>query len=107
MKASHLAFVAAVLALTAAADRNVHAQTATAYPERTVRIIVPFPAGGATDIVARAAAERMSAAWKQPVVIENVAGATGAIGSAQAARAPRDGYTLITGVGTTTAILKT
>ncbi len=49
----------------------------------------------------------MSAAWKQPVVIENVSGATGAIGSAQAARAPRDGYTLITGVGTTTAILKT
>jgi tripartite-type tricarboxylate transporter receptor subunit TctC len=48
----------------------------------------------------------MSAAWKQPVIIENVAGATGAIGTAQAARAPRDGYTLIAGVGTTTAILK-
>jgi tripartite-type tricarboxylate transporter receptor subunit TctC len=80
---------------------------ATTYPERTVRIIVPFPAGGATDIVARALAERLSAAWKQPVVIENVAGATGAIGSAQAARAPRDGYTLVAGVGTTTAILKT
>ena len=78
----------------------------TSYPERAVRIIVPFPAGGATDIVARALAERMSAAWKQPVIIENVAGATGAIGSAQAARAPRDGYTLIAGVGTTTAILK-
>ena len=108
MKATHLAFVAAALTLVAAADRNAYAQTAaTPYPERTVRIIVPFPAGGATDIVARAAAERMSAAWKQPVVIENVAGATGAIGSAQAARAPRDGYTLITGVGTTTAILKT
>jgi tripartite-type tricarboxylate transporter receptor subunit TctC len=76
------------------------------YPERAVRIIVPFPAGGATDIVARALAERMSVAWKQPVIIENVAGATGAIGSAQAARAPRDGYTLIAGVGTTTAILK-
>jgi tripartite-type tricarboxylate transporter receptor subunit TctC len=79
---------------------------ASSFPERTVRIIVPFPAGGATDIVARALAERMSAAWKQPVIIENVAGATGAIGTAQAARAPRDGYTLIAGVGTTTAILK-
>jgi tripartite-type tricarboxylate transporter receptor subunit TctC len=78
---------------------------ASSFPERTVRIIVPFPAGGATDIVARALAERMSAAWKQPVIIENVAGATGAIGTAQAARAPRDGYTLIAGVGTTTAIL--
>jgi tripartite-type tricarboxylate transporter receptor subunit TctC len=78
---------------------------ASSFPERTVRVIVPFPAGGATDIVARALAERMSAAWKQPVIIENVAGATGAIGTAQAARAPRDGYTLIAGVGTTTAIL--
>jgi tripartite-type tricarboxylate transporter receptor subunit TctC len=79
---------------------------ATTFPERTVRIIVPFPAGGATDIVARALAERMSATWKQPVIVENIAGATGAIGTAQAARAPRDGYTLIAGVGTTTAILK-
>jgi tripartite-type tricarboxylate transporter receptor subunit TctC len=56
--------------------------------------------------VARALAERMSATWKQPVIVENIAGATGAIGTAQAARAPRDGYTLIAGVGTTTAILK-
>ncbi len=82
------------------------AAAASSFPERTVRIIVPFPAGGATDIVARALAERMGAAWKQPVIIENIAGATGAIGTAQAARAPRDGYTLIAGVGTTTAILK-
>ena len=78
----------------------------SSYPERAVRIIVPFPAGGATDMVARLLAERMSASWKQPVIIDNVAGATGAIGSAQAARAPRDGYTLIAGVGTTTAILR-
>jgi tripartite-type tricarboxylate transporter receptor subunit TctC len=109
MKAPHLVVLAAAL-LSAAhtTARDAQAQTAvTPYPERAVRIIVPFPAGGATDIVARATAERMSATWKQPVVIENVAGATGAIGSAQAARAPRDGYTLLTGVGTTTAILKT
>jgi tripartite-type tricarboxylate transporter receptor subunit TctC len=90
-----------------AADRTALAQSAaTTFPERTVRIIVPFPAGGATDIVARALAERMSAAWKQPVIIENISGATGAIGTAQAARAPRDGHTLVAGVGTTTAILK-
>jgi len=99
---------AAALAAVGAMHGTVLAQpAATAFPERAVRIIVPFPAGGATDIVARALAERLSAAWKQPVVIENVAGATGAIGSAQAARAPRDGYTLVAGVGTTTAILKT
>jgi tripartite-type tricarboxylate transporter receptor subunit TctC len=90
-----------------AGDRTVLAQSAaTTFPERTVRIIVPFPAGGATDIVARALAERMGAAWKQPVIIENVSGATGAIGAAQAARAPRDGHRLVAGVGTTTAILK-
>jgi tripartite-type tricarboxylate transporter receptor subunit TctC len=99
-----LAFFAALL-LCATSPVDAFAQ-AGVFPERTVRIIVPFPAGGATDIVARALAERMSATWKQPVIIENVAGATGAIGTAQAARAPRDGYTLIAGVGTTTAILK-
>jgi tripartite-type tricarboxylate transporter receptor subunit TctC len=99
--------VAALLAVGATHGTVVAQPAATAYPERAVRIIVPFPAGGATDIVARALAERLSVAWKQPVVIENVAGATGAIGSAQAARAPRDGYTLVAGVGTTTAILKT
>jgi tripartite-type tricarboxylate transporter receptor subunit TctC len=97
----------ALLCASFAADRAVWAQNAAAtFPDRTVRIIVPFPAGGATDIVARALAERMVASWKQPVIIENVSGATGAIGTAQAARAPRDGYTLVTGVGTTTAILK-
>ena len=99
--------VAALLAMGATHGTVVAQPATTTYPERAVRIIVPFPAGGATDIVARALAERLSVAWKQPVVIENVAGATGAIGSAQAARAPRDGYTLIAGVGTTTAILKT
>jgi tripartite-type tricarboxylate transporter receptor subunit TctC len=101
-----LAFLAALL-FCATSPAEAFAQAgATAFPERTVRIIVPFPAGGATDIVARALAERMSAAWKQPVIVENIAGATGAIGTAQAARAPRDGYTLVAGVGTTTAILK-
>ena len=93
-------------ALGAGAETALAQNAAAAFPERAVRVIVPFPAGGATDIVARALAERMAASWKQPVIIENVSGATGAIGTAQAARAPRDGYTLVTGVGTTTAILK-
>jgi tripartite-type tricarboxylate transporter receptor subunit TctC len=95
------------LCAVGAIDQTALAESAaTTFPERTVRIIVPFPAGGATDIVARALAERMTAAWKQPVIIENISGATGAIGAAQAARAPRDGHTLVAGVGTTTAILK-
>jgi tripartite-type tricarboxylate transporter receptor subunit TctC len=108
MTTRRLAFLAILLlCATPFMAREAFAQAgATSFPERTVRIIVPFPAGGATDIVARALAERMSATWKQPVIVENIPGATGAIGTAQAARAPRDGYTLIAGVGTTTAILK-
>jgi tripartite-type tricarboxylate transporter receptor subunit TctC len=101
-----LAFSAALLLCVTTSAATFAESGATTFPERTVRIIVPFPAGGATDIVARALAERMSASWKQPVIVENIPGATGAIGTAQVARAPRDGYTLVAGVGTTTAILK-
>jgi tripartite-type tricarboxylate transporter receptor subunit TctC len=107
MRGPYLLGAVALLAMGAVHWTVLAQPAATTFPERAVRIIVPFPAGGATDIVARALAERLSAAWKQPVVIENVPGATGAIGAAQAARAPRDGYTLVAGVGTTTAILKT
>jgi tripartite-type tricarboxylate transporter receptor subunit TctC len=64
------------------------------YPERTIRIIVPYTAGGTVDILARALGERMTAAWKQPVVIENRPGAGGSIGADAAARAAPDGYTL-------------
>jgi tripartite-type tricarboxylate transporter receptor subunit TctC len=106
MTTRRLACFAALLLCATNSVQALAQAGATTFPERTVRIIVPFPAGGATDIVARALAERMSATWKQPVIVENIAGATGAIGTAQAARAPRDGYTLIAGVGTTTAILK-
>ena len=64
------------------------------YPERTIRIIVPYTAGGTVDILARALGERMTAAWKQPVVIDNRPGAGGSIGAEAAARAAPDGYTL-------------
>jgi tripartite-type tricarboxylate transporter receptor subunit TctC len=64
------------------------------YPERAIRIIVPYTAGGTVDILARALGERMTAAWKQPVVIENRPGAGGSIGAEAAARATPDGYTL-------------
>jgi len=91
---------ALALAVTAA-----QAQTAASYPERTVRIIVPFPAGGATDILARLVAERLSAAFGRPVVVENLSGAAGATGTAAAAKAAADGYTLLTAVATTTTLL--
>jgi tripartite-type tricarboxylate transporter receptor subunit TctC len=67
---------------------------AQAYPTRPVTMIVPFPAGGPTDAIARILAERMRAALGQPIVIENVSGATGSIGVGRAVRAPADGYTV-------------
>jgi tripartite-type tricarboxylate transporter receptor subunit TctC len=71
------------------------------YPMRPVTMIVPFPAGGATDTVARFLGERMRAILGQPVIIENVAGAAGSLGVGRAVRSPADGYTLSIGTSTT------
>lgn len=84
-----------VLALLMGSHRTVLAQPA--YPATTVRIIVPFPPGGSTDIVARLVASRVSALWGVAVVVDNRPGASGTIGSAEGARAPADGYTLTMG----------
>ncbi|MFN3659551.1 MAG: Bug family tripartite tricarboxylate transporter substrate binding protein [Pseudolabrys sp.] len=72
-----------------------------AYPSRTIRLVVPFPAGGPTDVFARQYATRMSAILGQQMVVENKAGAAGAIGSVEVARAPADGYTLLFGTAST------
>src|ERR1700755_1543703 len=71
------------------------------YPTRPITMIVPFPAGGATDTLARYLAERMRPILKQPIIIENMAGAAGSIGVGRAVRAPADGYTLSIGTSTT------
>lgn len=65
------------------------------YPSKPVRIVVPFAAGGGTDVVARLLGERLQNELKQPFVIENVTGASGNVGSAAVARAAPDGYTLL------------
>jgi tripartite-type tricarboxylate transporter receptor subunit TctC len=71
------------------------------FPSRPIRIIVPFPAGGPTDILSRVIAQRMSEDWGQPVLIENRPGASTVIGAQQVARATPDGYTLLAAMDTT------
>ena len=65
------------------------------YPSRSITVIVPFPAGGPSDVVARIVTDQMSRSLKQAIVIENVSGAGGTVGSARAAAAAPDGYTLL------------
>jgi len=77
---------------------------AQAYPDRPVRLIVPYPPGGITDVLARTIAQRISLQWGQQMVVDNRAGASGNIGMAIAARAAADGYTIAFGNAQTHAI---
>lgn len=83
---------------------------ADGYPAKTIRLIAPFAPGGITDLMARAVASRLTTELGQPVVVENRAGASGAIGSTAAARAEPDGYTLLMGnistLGINPAVMK-
>jgi len=74
---------------------------AASFPNRPIRIVVPFPAGGPTDILSRIIGQRMSEDWGQPVVIENRPGANTGIGAQMVARAAPDGYTLLSAMDTT------
>src|SRR5690606_16814107 len=78
--------------LFAAVPIAVQGQT---YPDKPVRIVVPYPPGGSADAVTRMLSQILSEEWKQPVVIENKGGASGTIGLAQVARTKADGYTLV------------
>jgi len=97
---AHLRRLAAVIALGVAST----AALAQTYPAKPVRMVVPFPAGGATDIVARLVAQKMTEAFGQQVLIDNRAGAAGTIGSDAVAKAAPDGYTLLVGTSSTHAI---
>ncbi len=82
-----LSCVAALLPLAASAQAG--------YPNKPIRVVVPFPAGSTTDIIARAITDKMSASLGQPIVVDNRAGASGTIGQAAVATAAADGYTLL------------
>jgi tripartite-type tricarboxylate transporter receptor subunit TctC len=92
--------LAAALAVTAL-PWHAHAQ---AWPSKPIRYVVPFAAGGSTDIMGRTIAEKLSVALGQPVVVENKPGAGGGLGAAEVAKAAADGYTIMGGTISTHAI---
>ena len=89
------------LVLLALLSGNAFAQ---AYPSRPIHLVVPFPAGGPTDVIARTIGQKLSDAVGQPVVIDNKPGAGGAIGSEAVARSAPDGYTVVIGTSSTHSI---
>ena len=92
--------VAAALAVAAISATSAHAQD---YPKRAITMIVPFAAGGTSDVIARVVAEQMAGTLGQPIILENVVGAGGSTALARAARATPDGYTIAIGNAGTSA----
>ncbi len=103
-------FLARAASAVIAAGAALAAQLALAqgFPSKPIRIVVPYPAGGTTDLMARALQEPMQKTLGQPVIVDNKAGAAGAIGAREVARSPADGYTLLfsnNGPSSTTPLL--
>jgi tripartite-type tricarboxylate transporter receptor subunit TctC len=92
------------LAIAAALPAASKSATAEAYPSRPITMIVPVPAGGQMDSIARIVAERMRTPLSQPIIVENATGASGTIGVGRVARAPADGYTLLYGAWATQVV---
>ncbi|MGA0570226.1 Bug family tripartite tricarboxylate transporter substrate binding protein [Variovorax sp. VNK109] len=103
-KFTRRATLAAGVAAVAVATFAPVAAQAQAFPTKPIRIVVPFPPGGSTDLLARRIGEKLAAAWGQPVVVENRAGAGGTVGADYVAKSPADGYTLLMGVTGSNAI---
>ncbi|NBS72974.1 MAG: tripartite tricarboxylate transporter substrate binding protein [Betaproteobacteria bacterium] len=91
MKYLHYLFIA----LASCCLTLVHAQNTSSYPNKPIKIIVPFPAGGTSDVLARMVGQKWTEAWGQPVVIENRPGSNGNLGADVLAKSAPDGYTLI------------
>lgn len=96
------ALLAALLASASLAPAQ--AQTGASYPNRPIRLVVPFPAGGATDLLARAVSQKLASQLGQQLVVDNKAGAGGTLGSQEVAKAAPDGYTLLVATSSTHAI---
>jgi tripartite-type tricarboxylate transporter receptor subunit TctC len=94
MKAIKLA-IGALVAMLVIGTAVTDSRAQDAFPSRTVKMIVPYPAGGGTDLLARVLAQRLSEKWKQPVIVENIGGAGGNVGAEEVYRAAPDGYTLL------------
>src|SRR3954452_21788399 len=103
MRARSLRPLALVLLLACAAAASPQAQ-AQSYPAKAVRVVVPLPAGGATDVIARAVSQRLSEIWGQQLVIENKGGANTQIGAEVVAKSVPDGYTLLATSESTLAV---
>lgn len=88
-------------AFALAATASAPPALAQAYPQKSIRLIVPWPAGGATDSVGRSVAEALRVQLGQPVIVDNIAGAGGNIGTQQFVRQPHDGYTLLLATSST------
>jgi tripartite-type tricarboxylate transporter receptor subunit TctC len=91
-------------ALLAGAALGLGSAAAQTFPARTITMVVPFAAGGSTDVVARIIAQKMSEGLGQQVIVENVAGAGGSTGAARVAKAEPDGYTILMGTVATHAL---
>src|ERR1700692_3358014 len=84
-----------IAALTLSICTTALPAAAADYPDHTIKMIVPFAAGGGTDVLARIIAQNLNSKWGQPVVVENQPGASGAIGTRVVMKAAPDGYTLL------------